>query len=116
MRLTALGAIHLRYTRSEYVDFGQGGQFVGSMEGTFEGRRLHGDMWLVNAPPHRPDGVNAPAISGVLFTRDGAKVYVEMHGLAVVQPLDATRVFTTSLLLRSGDSRYGWVNSVVGVV
>jgi hypothetical protein len=89
---------------------------VGEIEGTVKGDRLSGTLKLVNVPPKRPDNVNCPTVRGVLSTGDGAKVYVEMNGIALLRAADKARVFTTSLGLRSGDARYAWVNNVFGLV
>jgi hypothetical protein len=39
-----------------------------------------------------------------------------MNGVSLLRNADNARVFTTSLHLRSGDQRYAWVNTLVGVV
>lgn len=116
MRLSPLCDFEFRYTWTEFVDFGAGGNFVGTLDGLARGDRLNGTLKLVNAPPKRPDNVNCPAIRGILTTGDGARVYLEMNGIALLRAEDKARVFTTSLGLRSGDPRYDWVNTVFGVV
>ena len=116
MELTPLCEFDFRYTWTDFVDFGAGGNFVGTLEGAVRGDRLQGTLKLVNAPPKRPDNVNCPAIRGILTTTDGAKIYLEMNGVALLRPADKARVFTTSLSLRSGEAAYAWVNTVFGVV
>jgi hypothetical protein len=51
-----------------------------------------------------------------MTTTDGAKVYVELNGIALLRKEDNARVFTTSLTMRTGDSRYQWVNTVFGTL
>src|SRR5579859_1529149 len=116
MTLLPLGELHLKYARAEYVDFGVDGQYVGCLEGTFTGDAVQGKLWMVNVSAHRPDGVNTPHMSGVLRTCDGADLFVEMRGLASQHGSEAARRFTTSLLMRTTDTRYAWLNVVLGVV
>jgi hypothetical protein len=116
MKLDPLCEMEMHYTWLEYVDFGVGGQYVGTLEGTVKGERLAGTLKSVNVPAKRPDNVNCPALRGVISTDDGAKIYVEFNGIALLRPEDKARVFTTSLMLRTGDARYGWVNDTIGVV
>jgi uncharacterized protein DUF3237 len=116
MKLNPLCQMQLHYTWIDYVDFGVGGQYVGTLEGTVTGDRLQGAVKSVNVPAKRPDNVNCPAVRGIIVTGDGARVYFEFNGLAVLRPGDNARVFTTSLSLRAGDARYAWVNDIVGVV
>jgi hypothetical protein len=52
----------------------------------------------------------------LLTTDDGAKAYVEMNGLANLREADNARVFATSLTFRTGDPRYAWLNSFMGVL
>ncbi len=66
---------------------------------------------MVNLPTRRPDNVNTPAMRALLRTDDGATIYLELNGLAILRKED-----TTSLTLRSGEERYAWVNDVLGVV
>jgi hypothetical protein len=108
--------MELRYTWTDYVDFGAGGQFVGIMEGPVSGERLSGDVKFVNVPAKRPDNVNCPAFRGVLLTGDGVKIYVELNGIALLRQQDNARLFTTSLQMRTGDATYEWVNRSFGVL
>src|SRR4030081_2806877 len=86
------------------------------LEGTVTGDRLRGTLKSVNAPAKRPDNVNCPAFRGVIVTNDGAKIYFEFNGIALLRPEDKARVFTTSLVLRRGNARYSGVNNTVGAV
>jgi hypothetical protein len=89
---------------------------VGTLEGTVKGDRLRGTLKSVNVPARRPDNVNCPAFRGIIHTHDEAKIYFEFNGIALLRPDDKARVFTTSLLLRTGDARYAWVNDTAGAV
>ena len=116
MELTPLCEFEFDYTWIDFVDFGNGGQYLGTLDGVAKGERLNGTLKLVNTPPKRPDDVNCPTIKGLLTTDDGARIYLEMNGIALLRSTDQARVFTTSLSLRSGDARYAWVNTTFGLV
>lgn len=106
----------LRYTSLVSLDYQAGGQLYGTMEGEVTGERLSGSFQLTNLAPRRPDNVNCPTLRGVLITQDDARAFVEWNGLANLRPADQARVFVTSLSFRTGDPRYGWLNTVVAVV
>jgi hypothetical protein len=106
----------LRYTSVELLDFGAGGQIYGTMEGTLAGDRLRGRLRLTNLAQRRPDGVNTPALRGMLDTDDGVSIYVEMNGIAQLRATDQARVFATSFTFRTGDPRYAWLNSTFAVL
>jgi hypothetical protein len=55
-------------------------------------------------------------LRGVIETRDGAAVWVEMDGLASVRKADNARVFVASFRCRTGDGRYAWLNSTFAVM
>lgn len=112
MRLIELCNVELRYTSLELLDYGSGGQIYGTMEGPVSGERLRGKLSLTNLAQRRPDNVNVPTLRGLLETDDGAKLYVELNGLAQLRESDQARVFVTSLLVRTGDARYAWLNSL----
>jgi hypothetical protein len=116
MNLTPLCDMEMHYRWIDFVDYGIGGQYVGTLEGTVKGDRLRGSLKSVNVPAKRPDNVNCPAFRGIIVTDDGVKIYFEFNGIALLRAEDRARVFTTSLSLRTGDARYAWVNEVVGVV
>ena len=116
MKLEPLCEMEMHYSWIDLVDYGAGGQYVGTIEGIVKGDRLKGTLKSVNVPAKRPDNVNCPAFRGIIYTDDGAKVYFEFNGIALLRPEDKARVFTTSLSLRSGDARYAWVNDTVGAV
>jgi Protein of unknown function (DUF3237) len=116
MNLIPLCEMEMHYTWMDYVDYGVGGQYVGTLEGTVNGDRLQGTLKSVNVPARRPDNVNCPAFRGIISTHDGAKIYFEFNGIALLRPEDKARVFTTSLSPRTGDARYAWVNDTVGAV
>lgn len=116
MKLSPLCEMEMHYTWIDLVDYGVGGQYVGTLEGIVKGDRLNGTVKSVNVPAKRPDNVNCPAFRGIMYAEDGAKIYFEFNGIALLRPEDKARVFTTSLSLRSGDARYAWVNDTIGVV
>ena len=116
MELIELGEVELTYTSRESLDYGSGGQLYGTMEGTLVGERLSGAVRLTNLAARRADDVNLPTLRGVLTTEDAAVVWVELDGVATLRPSDRARVFVTACRLRTGDDRYGWVNTVVGVL
>jgi hypothetical protein len=114
VELRELGAVELAYAALEHVDYGSGGQWYGTMDGSLEGPRLAGTLALTNIATNRPDNVNTPTLRGLLRTHDGAELWVELDGLARLQ--GETRVFVTSVKLRTGDERYAWVNTFFGVL
>jgi hypothetical protein len=116
MELVELGELELTYTWLELLDFGSGGQLYGTMEGRLVGERLTGDLRLTNLAARRADNVNLPMLRGVLATDDGAAIWVELDGIATLRPSDDARVFVTACRFRTGDERYGWLNTVVGVL
>ena len=116
MKLIPICEMTMQYTWLDFVDYGAGGQFVGTLDGTVTGDRLRGSLKCVNVPPKRPDNVNCPTVRGIIVADDGAKIYFEFNGIALLRPEDKARVFTTSLSLRTGDARYAWVNNTVGAV
>lgn len=116
MKLIPLCEVNLRYTSLESLDYGAGGQIYGTMEGTVTGENLNGELRLTNLAQRRPDNVNMPHLRGVLDTSDGAKIYVEITGIANLRASDKARVFATSLLFRTGDARYAWLNTTFAVL
>jgi hypothetical protein len=116
MELVKLATLQLTYTALEALDFGSGGQLYGTMDGSLAGDRLSGTLKLTNLAPRRPDNVNLPTLRGLLTTDDGASAWVELDGIATLRANDNARVFVTTLRFRTGDERYGWLNTVFGVV
>jgi hypothetical protein len=116
MELALLGAVKLTYTSLEALDFGNGGQVYGTMVGSIAGDRLSGALHLTNLAHRRPDNVNEPALRGLLTLQDGARVWVELDGIAILRPEDQTRAFITSCRFQTGDDRYKWLNSLFGVL
>jgi len=114
--MTPLCDVELRYTSLESVDFGAGGQLYGTMEGTVTGERLEGTLRLTNLAPRRPDNVNMPTLRGILVTRDDARIYVEMNGIATLRESDQARVFVTTFTFRTADTRYSWLNTTFGLL
>lgn len=116
MNLVNLCEVELRYTSMELLDYGQGGQIYGTMEGTVQGERLNGRLHLTNLASRRPDNVNMPTLRGVLHTGDDASIFVEMTGLANLRASDQARVFVTSLTFRTGAAAYTWLNTSFAVL
>jgi hypothetical protein len=116
MELVKLATVRLTYTALEALDFGSGGQLYGTMEGSLVGDRLRGALKLTNLAPRRADNVNLPTLRGLLRTDDGATAWVELDGIATLREGDNARVFVTTLRFRTGDERYGWLNTVFGVL
>ena len=116
MELVDLAELELTYTSLESLDYGSGGQLYGTMEGRLAGERLSGELRLTNLAERRADNVNLPTLRGVLTTDDGAAVWVELDGIATLRPSDEARVFVTGCRFRTGDERYSWLNTVVGVL
>jgi hypothetical protein len=116
MQLVTLCDVELRYTSLESIDYGAGGQLYGTMEGTVRGERLNGQIRLTNLAPKRPDNVNLPTLRGLLDTNDGAKIYVELTGVANLRSADQARVFVTSFTFRTSAERYAWLNTVFAVL
>jgi hypothetical protein len=116
VELVELARVELTYTSLEALDFGVGGQLYGTMAGTLTGERVQGELRLTNLASRRPDNVNLPTLRGVLTTADGAAIWVELDGIATLRPSDEARVFVTACRFRTGDERYAWLNTVVGVL
>ena len=116
MQLVELAEVELRYASLEALDFGAGGQLYGAMEGRLDGERLRGEVRLTNLAARRADNVNLPTLRGLLTTDDQAAVWVELDGVAPLRPSDDARVFVTSCRFRTGDARYGWLNTTFGVL
>lgn len=116
MHLSTLGDLELQYTHLESLDYGADGQLFGSMEGQLRGDQIRGTLRLTNLAPRRSDNVNLPTLRGLLTTEDGATVYVTMDGVAKLRTADNARVFVTSVTFRTGDSRYTWLNTVLGLL
>jgi Protein of unknown function (DUF3237) len=115
VQLTPLFDFEIRYVDLEFLDYGAGGQLYGTLDGRLVGEALRGSLRLTNLAPKRPDDVNLPTLRGVLTTDDAAKVYLEINGIAYARLEDGMRVITMSLTFRTGDQRYGWLNTVFAV-
>lgn len=116
MEFVELATLELTYTTLEAVDFGAEGRIYGTMEGSLTGERISGDLRLTNLAPRRVDNVNLPMLRGILSTDDGEVVWVELDGIASLREPDDARVFTTTFRFRTGADRYGWLNTVFGVL
>jgi hypothetical protein len=116
MELVELARLELTYTSLEALDHGVGGRLYGTMEGRLVGERLQGELRLTNLAERRADNVNLPTLRGVLTTDDGAAIWVELDGIATLRASDNARVFVTACRFRTGDERYAWTNTVLGVL
>jgi hypothetical protein len=52
----------------------------------------------------------------VLTADDGARVWVEMDGIATLRPEDAARVFVTACRFQAEGEHHLWLNTVVGIL
>jgi hypothetical protein len=86
------------------------------MEGSLTGDRISGTLRLTNLAPRRADNVNVPTLRGVFTTDDGARVWVEIDGLATLRQEDSARVVLTMCRFRTGDDRYDWLNTLFAVL
>jgi hypothetical protein len=114
--LNLIGDLELTYRTLQSLDYGVGGQLYGTMDGTLRGDRVGGALELTNLAQRRPDDANLPTLRGLLRTDDGADIWVELDGIATLRPSDRARVFVTAARFRTGDARYGWMNTTVGLV
>lgn len=110
MELVQVCDLELRYTSLDLVDYGAGGQIYGTMDGWFSGDRLSGTVRLTNLAQRRPDDVNVPTLRGLVETPDGARLYIEVNGLAQLRPRDQARVFVASVTFRTAHESYVWLN------
>ena len=83
-------------------------------EGTISGERVRGGHKAMNKSVVRADNVVTPDIRGVLTTDDGVEVYYEIRGYGI--DVDGLRHFKGSMYFLTGDERYAWLNTVVGVI
>jgi hypothetical protein len=114
MKFTPIGEMDLTYVAIDFVDYGIGGQYHGTMEGQLRTERASGRVKLTNIAQKRSDNVNTPALRGVLETDDGARIFVEMNGLSQIE--EGGRVFITSLTFRTAEARYEGLNTLFAVV
>lgn len=116
MKLTPLADFELDYSWMEFLDFGNGGQYLAIVDGTLTGEQLSGAVRFLNVPVKRPDNVNLPALRGVLTTPTGSKVYLEMNGVSLLRAADQARVCTASVMFRSGAPAHAWLNNAFGLM
>jgi hypothetical protein len=118
MKLVPLCTMTSRRIDHAYTDALPGGERVGWVvgEGRVEGERLSGTLRRSNVPHHRADGVNVDTTNGVITTPDGASVFYELRGLAVVTAGGApARDILASVTFRTSAPAYAWLNSVFAV-
>ncbi len=116
MELVELCDVDLTYVTLESLEYDAGGQLYGTMEGSLTGERLSGSLRLTNLASRRTDNVNLPTLRGLLDTADGARVWVELDGVATLRAEDQAPVFVTTFRFRTGDERYTWLNTTFGVL
>ena len=116
MELVELADCQMTYRTLELLDYGAGGQIYGTLDGSVTGPRLTADLEVTNLAARRPDNVNMPALRGLLRTKDGAAIWVELDGISVLRPEDGARAFITSVRFRTGDERYAWVNTITALL
>src|ERR1700687_81300 len=93
----------------------QEASLYGEGDADFRGDRLNGTARCVNHARRRSDGVNLPALNGILRTDDGAFVIFAMEGRT--QPAqDGKRRQLLSVLFEAEDERYQWLNSALCVL
>jgi hypothetical protein len=114
MKFTPIGEMDLTYVAVDFVDYGIGGQYHGTMEGQLRTERVSGRVKLTNIAQKRSDNVNTPTLRGVLETDDDARVFVEMNGLSQIE--EGGRVFITSLTFRTAEARYEGLNTLFAIV
>ncbi len=114
MKFTPIGEMDLTYVAVDFVDYGIGGQYHGTMEGQLRTERVSGRVKLTNIAQKRSDNVNTPTLRGVLETDDGGRVFVEMNGLSQIE--EGGRVFITSLTFRTAEARYEGLNTLFAIV
>jgi hypothetical protein len=130
MKLEPLITLHVV---SKPVEIGTGPQGTRSIfdvtEGTFQGSRLRGtvlpsggDWLLVDA-----EGVGRLDVRITLETDDGAHIYMQYYGVAVINEQAAAAMaqggstaygemyFMTQPRFETGDARYSWLNRIVAV-
>ncbi len=115
------------------VDVGKGPRGVRTIfdvaGGSFEGTRLRGKVlpsggdWLLIDE----EGVGRLDVRATLETEDGARIYVQYHGVIVMNEKVGAAMagsgeteygdtyFMTQPRFETGDSRYAWLNRVVAV-
>ncbi|HXH13424.1 MAG TPA: DUF3237 domain-containing protein [Alphaproteobacteria bacterium] len=130
MKLEPLMTLHVVSTP---VEIGPGPQgirtFFAIAGGTFHGARLrgrvlpHGGDWLLVDS----EGVGRLDVRLTLETDDGAHIYMQYSGIAVINDTAATAMaqggataygemyFMTQPRFETGDARYGWLNRLVAV-
>lgn len=117
----------------EPIDIGTGPmgtrQIFDVSDGSFEGPRLKGRVlpsgadWLLVGS----DGVGRLDVRAAVETDDGARIYIQYHGVLVLDPKLMAAVadgrethfgdtyFFTAPRFETGDTRYAWLNAIVAI-
>lgn len=118
MRLEPLFEMVYRYSDRHAVELsgpaGRDGLYWMFREGTIRGDRIRGAHKGMNKSTLRVDGEATGDIRGILVTDDGAEIYYEIrsYGLAGT----GLRTVVGSMFFLTGDERYRWLNTTVGVL
>ncbi len=80
MNLIPLCEMEMHYTWVDFVDYGVGGQYVGTLEGIVKGDRLRGTLKSVNVPARRPRQCELPRLPRHHLHARRAKINFEFNG------------------------------------
>jgi hypothetical protein len=89
----------------------EGARFDLLSEGTIEGPKLKGKVYVIDYANVRADGRLDLHIHGRIELSDGVKVAISAEGLATPDPTGIMQL-RHSWTLRSNSSAYSWVNSM----
>lgn len=85
--------------------------------GSLTGPVIRGALRFSNRPSRREDGTWLPDIRGYVTTDDGAGVLLEACGISVPESGPGeTRDVVCSLVFRSSDPRYAWLNRISAIM
>ncbi len=117
MRLDPLGTLTLTYSHLTELAYEVGGQVYGTLEGTIEGPELRGRLHVTNLAPKRTDGEFAPTLRGTLTTEDGAKMFLTMDGISILEAgtNPPVRVGLVAVTFRSADPKLMTWNRVFAI-
>jgi hypothetical protein len=108
MRLEKLGKIELTYTDvDDELTYAEGGHVYGILKGTLEAGDLSGTLHVTNITRQRPDGAFTPTLRGMLTTPEGAKVFVTIDGISILDPTakPPRRIVTAGISFWTPESR-----------
>jgi hypothetical protein len=118
MRLEPLFEMVYEYTDRHAVELhGPGGSdslYWMFREGTVMGERIRGAHKGMNKSTLRVDGEATGDIRGIIVTDDNAQIYYEIRSYGLAG--EGLRTVIGSVFFVTGDERYRWLNTVVGVI